>query len=392
MPSHPPAEITLALSASTGIVAVAHGERYRWAQTALKLVGFHRRDDGTFALAGNDPQAARDAVHQLIPTARRHQATVTASNRRYLGDVADEIAAHLPGPWSAQVGVHSHPVWQHDLLPWLWDAGELIHAVQTERLPYTAVLTDGTGIELLLTERPGHQHDYLLGAFAPNGFDEHVAQTSPPSSIVLPAAPEQAAHAIANGFLPAYHHALHTRRRATVAFALERIREEYDARQATSESGRFSDGSPMNPDHIPELEGQSADFTWQEFRDVLTHAPALLDQCRPATTTWPEDATALNRLREALAQGTGILADWNARLDDLRQTPAALPAKTYGDAKAERDARMVPVIEAWMADGEVFLRQARAAAPLRPLAAHDHAVRALPPVPAHAPGASSARR
>jgi hypothetical protein len=53
---------------------------------------------------------------------------------------------------------------------------------------------------------------------------------------------------------------------------------------------------------------------------------------------------------------------------------------------------MMPVIEAWMADREVFLRQARAAAPLHPLTAHDHAVRALPPVPAHAPGASSARR
>lgn len=389
MPSNPPAEITLVLSASAGIVAVAHGERYRWAQTALKLVGFHRRDDGAFALAVNDPQAARDAVHQLIRTARRHQATVTASNRRYLGDVADEIAAHLPGPWSAKVGVHSHPVWQHDLLPWLWDAGELIHAVQTERLPYTAVLTDDTGIELLVTERPGHQNDYLLGAFTPNGFDEHVAKTSPPNSIVLPAAPEQAAHAIANRFLPAYHHALHTRRWATVAFALERVREEYDARQAITESGRFSDGSPMNPDRTSDLEGHSSDFTWQEFRDVLTHAPALLDQCRPANTAWPEDAAALHRLRDALAQGTGILADWNARLDDLRQTPAALPAEMYGDAKAERDARMLPVIEAWMADGEVFLRQARAAAPL---AAHDHAVRALPPAPPTPPSASSARR
>jgi hypothetical protein len=109
--------------------------------------------------------------------------------------------------------------------------------------------------------------------------------------------------------LPAYHYGLHTRRKATVAFALERIREEIDARQAIKECGRFSDGSHMNPGRIPDLEGQSADFTWQEFRDVLTHSPALLDQCRPATTSWPEDAAALDRLREALAQGTGILAD-----------------------------------------------------------------------------------
>ncbi|WP_206342755.1 hypothetical protein [Streptomyces ureilyticus] len=393
MPSHPPAEITLVLSASAGIVAVAHGERYRWAQTALQRVGFQRRDNGTSALAVNDPQAARDTVHQLIRTARRHQATVTASSRRYLGDIADEMAAHLPGQWSARVGVHSHPVWQHDLVPWLWDAGELIRAVQTERLPYTAVLTDGTGIELLLVERPGHQSDYLLGAFAPNGFDEHVAKTSPPGSIVLPAAPEQAARAIADRFLPAYHHALHARRWATVAFALERIREEYDTRQAVKESGRFSDASPLDPGHIPDLEGQFADFAWQEFRNVLTHAPALLDQCRPATTGRPEDAAALQRLRDALVRGTGILAGWNARLEDLRETPEVLPAATYGEAKAERDARVLPVIEAWLADGEVFLRhQARAAAPPHPLAVRDHGVLPLPPALPTPPGASPARR
>ncbi|WP_330347800.1 hypothetical protein [Streptomyces sp. NBC_00582] len=53
---------------------------------------------------------------------------------------------------------------------------------------------------------------------------------------------------------------------------------------------------------------------------------------------------------------------------------------------------MLPLIEAWMADREAFLRQARAAAPPHPLAAHDHGVRALPPAPPTPPGASPARR
>ncbi|MFK4222227.1 hypothetical protein [Streptomyces sp. NPDC019890] len=43
-----------------------------------------------------------------------------------------------------------------------------------------------------------------------------------------------------------------------------------------------------------------ADHAWYEFRDVLTHGPALLEQCRPADTAWPEDAAALDRLRDAL--------------------------------------------------------------------------------------------
>lgn len=388
LPNHP-AEITLAYSRAAGLVAIAHGEQYRWARTALEQAGFTKRGDGSYHAPGPDVRAA---AAKLLPLAHRHRTTVDVSRRPYLGDIADRIAAQLPGTWTAQVEIYSHPIWQTDLLPWLWDRGELVRRIEDRQVPYAANLTGNTGVELLLTERPGHQHDYLLGAFAPNGFDEHVAKTSSPSSIVLPAAPEQAAHAITNRFLPEYRHALHTRRWATVAFALERIREEYDARQVIKESGRFSDGNPIDGGHISDLEGQSADFAWEEFRDVLTHAPALLDQCRPATTAWPEDAAALHRLREALAQGTGILADWNARLDDLRQTPAELPAETYGEAKAERDARMLPVIEAWMANCEVFLRQVRAAAPLHPLAAHNHAVRALPPAPPTPPGASSARR
>ncbi|MFJ4203460.1 hypothetical protein ACIP2Y_28045 [Streptomyces sviceus] len=47
MPPNSPAEITLAYSRAAGLVAIAHGEQYRWAHTALEHAGFTKRDDGT---------------------------------------------------------------------------------------------------------------------------------------------------------------------------------------------------------------------------------------------------------------------------------------------------------------------------------------------------------
>jgi peptidoglycan hydrolase-like protein with peptidoglycan-binding domain len=49
MPStHCSAQIRLALSAAADIVAVAGGQKYSWAQTALEQAGFHGRADGTY--------------------------------------------------------------------------------------------------------------------------------------------------------------------------------------------------------------------------------------------------------------------------------------------------------------------------------------------------------
>ncbi|WP_405734833.1 hypothetical protein OG607_41190 [Streptomyces sp. NBC_01537] len=363
MPStHSPPHITLALSAA-GIVAVASGQKYPWAQTALEQAGFHRRADGTYALPLRDPESGRAALTDLVRTAHRHHSAVTTSNRRYLGDVADAIAEHLPGTWSATVDVYSHPVWQEDLVPWLWDCGELSRAVRSERIPYAAVLSDGAGIELLFVERPGHHHGYLIGAFASEGFNNNDNEPHAPRSIVVPAEPELAARAISARVLPGYHRAVHARRLATVTAALARLREEYETWQAIVASGRYSDGVPIDPRNLPDLESGFADYAWHAFRGILLHAPALLKQCRPADAAWPQDAAALNRLQHTVEMATPVLTDWNTQVKGAWQKPGALPAQTYTDAKTRRDAQVRPAIETWLADGDTLIRQARAAAP-----------------------------
>ncbi|MEU1376885.1 hypothetical protein ABZ442_24960 [Streptomyces triculaminicus] len=135
-----PAQITLSFSRSAGIVAMTTGEKYPWAQTALESTGFQRRQDGTYALPVEDPQAAQATMVELLRAADRHQSVVKMSGRPFIGDVAEGIAAQLPGRWSVTVDAYSHPVWQEDLVPLLWDAGELAQAVQNARIACAAVL------------------------------------------------------------------------------------------------------------------------------------------------------------------------------------------------------------------------------------------------------------
>ncbi|MFM9582506.1 hypothetical protein [Streptomyces caniscabiei] len=65
---------------------------------------------------------------ELLPLAHLHHAT-DVSPRPFLGDIAARITAQLPGTWTVQVEIYAHPVWQGDLLPWLWDRGELVRTV-----------------------------------------------------------------------------------------------------------------------------------------------------------------------------------------------------------------------------------------------------------------------
>ncbi|MEU3616853.1 hypothetical protein ABZ725_31805 [Streptomyces sp. NPDC006872] len=94
MSPNPPAEIRLAYSRAASLVAIAHGEQYRWAHTALEQAGFTKRDDGSYSTPGPDVRAA---TAKLLPLAHRHHATVDVSPRPFLGDIADRIAAQLPG-------------------------------------------------------------------------------------------------------------------------------------------------------------------------------------------------------------------------------------------------------------------------------------------------------
>jgi hypothetical protein len=236
--------MVLAYSRDAGIVAIPSGTKYEAARTALETSGFQRGDAGVYRLQADDPDASRATVADLVRSAETHGVQVTTSSRRFIGDAARDIARVLPGQWDTQVEQYCHPVWQEDLVPHLWDSGELGRAVQSERIPYAATLTDtASGTTLLLIERPGRQLHYLVGAFAPEPFGEGYGDPHAPRSIVLPPFPGRAAQEITGRYLPAYDRAVHARRIATVAGALDRIRTEHDTWAAMVASGRYSDAT-----------------------------------------------------------------------------------------------------------------------------------------------------
>ncbi|MFE3645897.1 hypothetical protein ACFXOM_33820 [Streptomyces sp. NPDC059169] len=359
------AHITLAYSRDSGIVAIAGGEQYRWAHTALEESGFRRGEAGVYCLAADDPDASRTTVAGLIRCAERHRTSVSTSSRRFIGDAARDIARLLPGQWKAQVEVYSHPMWQGDLVPWLWDSGELGRAVQSCRIPYAATLTDTSGTTLLLVERPGQQLGYLVGAFVPEFLGEGYGDRHAPASIVLPPFPGRAAKAITERYLPAYDRAVHARRTTAVADALDRIRTEHDTWAAMVASGRYSDATPLAIDALGAATDQFLDDAWREFLTVLVHAPALLDRRGPTDTHRPEDTDALARLAGALGDAETV------REELIAGTPLSRP---------ERNTRTWSAIEAWITHGEPFLRQARAAVPhQRPALAVSAPPRPLPP-------------
>ncbi|WP_447035847.1 hypothetical protein [Streptomyces sp. DSM 118878] len=342
------AQIVLAHSRESGIVAIASGEQYRWAHTALAESGFQREGDGVWHLpAGGTPTTVVD----LVTCAKRHRASVHTSSRRFIGDAARDLARLLPGQWHASVEIYAHPAWQEDLVPWIWDSGELGRAVQSERIPYAAVLTDAAqGTTLLLVERPGRQLDYLVGAFSPEGLEGGYGDPHAPRSIVLSPFPRQATQALTGRYFPSYERAVHARRTAAVAAVLGEIRSERDTWQAMNASGRYSDAAPLSVAALGAASEVFLDHAWRRFLTVVDHAPALLERCRPASSPWPGDAAALSRLADAVS-------DAEALVDEI------LPGRLVPEQ--ERRARAWPAIETWLTDGEIFLRQARVSAPHR---------------------------
>ncbi|MGW7008981.1 hypothetical protein ACWGCW_41065, partial [Streptomyces sp. NPDC054933] len=335
-------------------------------EQALEEAGFHRGEAGEYRLQARDPDVTRATLAVLVRLADTYGALVTTSSRRFIGDAARDIAGLLPGQWDAHVELYPQPLWQEDLVPWLWDSGELGRAVQTERIPYAAILTDrASGTGLLLVERPGHQLDYLVGAFAPDLFDDGYGDPHAPRSIVLPPFPGRAARAITEQYLPAYERAIYARRTAAVSDALDRIGTEHGAWTAMVASGRYSDATPMDAAALSAATEHFLESSWQTFATVLDHAPALLDRCHPTATPWPEDTDALARLADALGDAETL------REELACGTPISRP---------ERAARTWPAIATWLAHGEQFARQARAATP-QPRSAPAVAApsRALPP-------------
>jgi hypothetical protein len=376
MPSPLPAYIALSTSPA-GVVATAHGEHYDWATTALQLTGWQRRPaDGAFIL----PHFTGDALRALVHVADRHRTAVVPTGRTYLGDIAGQIAAHLPGTWAWRVEIWSRPEWQHDLVADIWDDGDLVRAMHAMDLRAGALLTDGA-VELFLTERPGHPSDYLIGALAPTGFDDNSNKPICPRSITLPGAPRTAAAVIARHFLPAYYAALFARRLDMVTAGLARLRQAHTVLTGARASGRLRDGTPLTSVSTAALEEDFTGEAFQALRVYLIHAPHLLDRS-PAR---PNDAAALDRLRTAMTHSATAFGAWGASVIPGTPTTARTP-----DARADAEARLAaalrPVIDTWLADGDALLRHARRALPRPPDAGTTPALTSLPP------GSSSRQR
>ncbi|GHH29531.1 hypothetical protein [Streptomyces rubradiris] len=361
------AQITLTYSRNIGVVAIATGKHYESAEKVLGATGFRRGEAGTYHVSDADEAAAKKALARLVQRAQASGIEVTASSRRFIGDAARDIARLLPGQWNTQVEIYAHPVWQEDLLPYLWDNGDLAHAVRTARIPYAATLTNrATATILLLAERPGRL-GYLVGALAPAAFGEVDGDPHAPRSITVGPFPGPAAQAITERYLPAYEQAVHERRITMVAEALGIIQSELDPRREPRTATGAEGALPEQSRQCAPAGDAFLDRAWREFLTVVDHAPVLLDRCRPAASAWPQDAEALDQLAAAL------LAAEQVRDDLTRGVPLS---------RADHHQRTWPVIATWLTHSDSFLRQARAAAPSPPPAP---ALPAPPPraLPAH---------
>lgn len=340
------AQIILALSPADGLVAVPLGEQYRWANTALQLTpGFERRPDGTYVL--RDVDTAAPILRALADTARRHRVHLFGGPRPYLGDYATALADGLPGTWTVKVEVYAHPVWQEDLVPLLWDAGELIDSVEHIRIPYAAQLINGAGTELLLVERPGSAHEYLLGAFASSTFDDNYADPHAPTSVVLPSDAAHAASLVTGTFLPSYEQAVHERLLAAVETAHGRLEELHATLTAIQQSGRHSDGIRLDSATLGHTEQQYLEEGSVEWRRLHPHAAALLSRMRPVEGA--EDSASLDRLHQLLHPDAAS-STWPAPASSR----AALPPGT------------AETLRRWRTDAPALLRQARATRPVGP--------------------------
>lgn len=389
MSPEPPTQIILSTSRANGLVAIPYGEEHRRASRALEEAGFHHIPGGAFAARLTDGSATRRTASALVHRAHEHSVTITTSPRPYLADFGEDLAARLPGAWSAQMELYYHPLVQEDLIGPLWDSGDLLRALIHDHIPSAVVLKNSVGTELLLIERSGHSAGYLLGAFATEEYDDNWEEPNAPRSIVLPAEPGPAAHAVATTFLPEYSRSLHNRRLDTVLTALNRIRPEHETLQVIKESSRYSDGVPLSDSRLlPEMERAFADHAWLHFRDVLEHAPVLLSRCRPARSPWPQDATVLDLLHTALA-------DSQATRDEDKALSGALYSwDGWKRARSRFGLAALPAIEPWLANSEVFERQARAAVPGGPMALSAPSPRLLTarPAPPALPRSSAAHR
>ncbi|MBA2950263.1 hypothetical protein [Streptomyces himalayensis] len=219
------------------------------------MAGFTREhQDAAHRLSLTDHERAREALTQLHQTARDCQAKVITSERPYLGDIAHAVTEGLPGRWDVSIEHYPDGSVPAQLQDWVWEASPVLSSLATYRVPGVAVLRDGGGTELLLTERPWDGR-YLIAALMPSPDHLNAAGVGPRTVVATTA--HGATVDVRSRLLPEFEHLVH----------LARLREVQDDLDWVH---------GVEPGTVDAVELDAA------LDRFLTHAPYLLAATRRA--------------------------------------------------------------------------------------------------------------
>ncbi|MER6304982.1 hypothetical protein [Streptomyces sp. NPDC001657] len=301
------AKITLHRTARSALAGHVSGAGHQWATTTLELAGFAPADDGIHHLSTDDPDQTRQALHQLRQSARDLDVTVTLSPQPYVGDVAADLAQRLPGHWEVDLVPLPESDQQEGLLPWVWGPGPLTKALEWDRIPCAARLTNDR-TELLLVQ-PSSDNQYVVGAMLPSPDDVETFVDGPRS--ISAATSDLAANLVQSQLLPQRQEAVFSSRLAEADNDLRWAQETYEP------------GDVVEP--YPQM-------LTCGLRRFLTHAPELIAYLRGPKTRHAltaHEAEFLDYFEAALGHaqkdGDEAMALWLTEGEQLIELVRAAP-------------------------------------------------------------------
>ncbi|MGW2404058.1 hypothetical protein ACWCXK_05970 [Streptomyces sp. NPDC001739] len=130
------------------------------------------------------------------------------TSRPDLPSFASALAQQLPGDWSSDYLSHSTYPDQCPRSGNVWDLAMVHGAISTYVLGHDAILAGPDDMRLYVIERPLHDHQMLVAAFAPSGIeDRHLSRVAPPNGIAVHPDPVRAASQVSRRLLPRYRQA-----------------------------------------------------------------------------------------------------------------------------------------------------------------------------------------
>ncbi|WP_282697830.1 hypothetical protein [Streptomyces sp. CC208A] len=156
---------------------------------------------------------------------------------------AIEVAARLPGSWTARYHPHLSDSAESPIAERLWDTGHVDWAVSTYVLGHGAVLTGPAGQELYINEHPIRHDRFLVAALEPPGLLPHHFHGVPePNGIVIDPNPVRAAAAITRRLLPRYDCAVESVREQARHRPALRAHRQAPAETSAVTLVRYADG------------------------------------------------------------------------------------------------------------------------------------------------------